>query len=278
MKKVAVLTLSIILLLGCMSCTVNTSGAGTASQPLGANSADASGSSSEVQTNDITCIAPVYWNMKIVEVYENSALVVNAEGSDGPGLSRMSFQDQAVYRVREKGTLSSDALAPGMVVEVIGGPVMESYPAQFEAGAVGIVDNGSDLIGLYRSVIHDMWEVDPGLNSGIKMLGFDFSNACLLAQEQEALEYLTAQDFGLEYVTGTWDELADQGYIDRETLYWEDGLFISITVTGEPGSSGLTFNAQKWRSGLGAIMYDNCKAVKGPDGTWSYAVGQFSIS
>lgn len=274
MKKITCLSLSIILLLGCISCTADTFGISIVSRSAGTGTLPDSGDSSP----DITCVEPVYWSMEIVEVYENSALVINAEGNDGPGLSRMSFQDQAVYRAGEHGALSSDALKPGMVVEVIGGPVAESYPAKFEAGAVGIVDDGSDLIGLYRSVIHDMWEVDPALNSGIGILGFDFSNTCLLHQEQEALEYLTAQDFGLEYVTGTWDELADQGYIDRETLYWEDGLFISIAVTGEPGSSGFTFNAQKWRSGLGAIMYDDCSAKKGTDGTWSYSVGRFGIA
>lgn len=278
MKKIACLSLLIILFFGCISCTVNTSSSGTISQPGGASTPTGSAGPSGELTADITCVEPVYWSMEIVEVYENSALVVNAEGSDGPGLSRMSFQDQAVYRVGEKGTLSSDTLTPGMVVEVIGGPVAESYPAQFEASAVGIVDKGSDLIGMYRSVIHDMWEVDPALNSGISMLGLDFSNACLLTQEREALEYLTAQDFGLEYVTGTWEELADQGYIDRKSLYWENGLFISIAVTGEPGSSGFTFNAQKWRSGLGAIMYDDCSAKKGTDGTWSYSVGRFGIA
>lgn len=169
------------------------------------------------------------------------------------------------------GAPGAGASQPAGSGEVLGGSVSETDPAQS-------VDGG-DLVELYRQVIRDMWEADQGLNSEIELLGFDFSNAGLLSQEREALESLAAQDLGVDaYVTGTWDELADQGYIDRENLYWEDGLFMSIEAAGEPGSPAFTFNAQKWRSGLGAIFYDDCKVKKDRDGVWTYSVGSFGIA
>ena len=38
------------------------------------------------------------------------------------------------------------------------------------------------------------------------------------------------------------------------------------------------FDAQKWRSGLGAYFLCQCTAQKNVDGKWSYSVGQEAIS
>ena len=286
MKKCfAVLTAA--LLFWCAGCAADGGGPGPRSpEPSGAATVPSNtptltgGGLSGEQPVDITCVGPMWWDLKIIEVYENSALVTNGEAEDGPGLSVMTIRDGAVYREGEQGVLPTDTLRPGMVVRVLGGPVDLSYPSGIITGSVEILEEGDDRIGLYRQVIADLWEDDPGLNGGVEILGFDFSNACLLPSERQALEYLAAQDLGLgtRYVTGTWSELAEQGYIDREHLLWDNGLFFSIQFTGEPGSPGFTFDAQKWRSGLGAIFYENCTAKKGADGGWSYTVGQFAIS
>ena len=274
------------LLLCCAGCTAGNAASGPqSSEPSGVaavppDAPTLTGGLSGEQPMDITCVAPMWWDLKIIEVYENSALVTNGEAEDGPGLSVMTIRDGAVYREGEQGVLPTDALRPGMVVRVLGGPVDLSYPAGFITGSVEILGEGDDRIGLYRQVIADLWEDDPGLNGGVEILGFDFSNACLLPSERQALEYLAARDLGLgmSYVVGTWSELAEQGYIDREHLIWDNGLFFSIQVTGEPGSPGFTFDAQKWRSGLGAIFYEDCTAERERDGSWSYTVGQFAIS
>ena len=275
-----------VLLLGCAGCAADAAVSGPQSpEPSGAvaaspNTPTLTGGISGEQPVDITCVEPIYWALRIIEVDGDRALVIDTEDGNGPGLSWMTIRDGAVYREGERGVLPTDALRPGMVVRVLSCPVDTSYPAGFITGSVGILEEGADRIGLYRQVIADLWENDPGLNGGVEILGFDFSNACLLSQEQKALEYLAAQDLrmGMNYVTGTWSELAEQGYIDRENLIWDNGLFFSIQVTGEPGSPGFTFDARKWRSGLGAIFYENCVAEKETDGSWSYTVGQFAIS
>ena len=55
---------------------------------------------------------------------------------------------------------------------------------------------------------------------------------------------------------------------------WEDGLFITIKTNED----GKTFNAQKWRSGLGAYFFIECSANKNIFGKWSYTVGSEAIS
>ena len=53
---------------------------------------------------------------------------------------------------------------------------------------------------------------------------------------------------------------------------WEDGCLFSIT--GETGK----FDAQKWRSGLGAYFFLDCTASMEQDGTWTYTVGGEAIA
>ncbi len=78
-------------------------------------------------------------------------------------------------------------------------------------------------------------------------------------------------------LTGTWEALADQGYIDRERVEWDDGLFLSLAE--ENPSGALTFTAQKWRSGTGAYWFTHCTARQNPSGHWDgYTVGGEAIS
>ena len=90
--------------------------------------------------------------------------------------------------------------------------------------------------------------------------------------EKAAVAYAFGMEHDILPVMGTWEELAEQGYIDRENLYWEDGCLFSIT--GETGK----FDAQKWRSGLGAYFFLDCTASMEQDGTWTYTVGGEAIA
>ena len=47
---------------------------------------------------------------------------------------------------------------------------------------------------------------------------------------------------------------------------------------GDPVPELTSFDAQKWRSGLGAYYFGQCTAQKNADGKWSYTVGQEAIS
>ena len=139
----------------------------------------------------------------------------------------------------------------------------------------------TDVCELYLLVLEDLWNADPGLNDGISQIGIDLSKLSSLTEtEKETVMHEFASKHNLPYIVGTWEELCEQGYIDKDNLYWEDGLFFSIKTNKDVGSSpdSTAFDAQKWRSGLGAYYFGQCTAQKNTDGKWSYAVGQEAIS
>ena len=118
----------------------------------------------------------------------------------------------------------------------------------------------------------------PGLNSDITQLGLDLSQTRLTPAEQSAVAYVLWGERKLEVLQNTWQELADQGLIDRENLQWTDGLFFSI-VEDDPEGEKLAFTAQKWRSGTGAYFFTDCTARQAADGSWGdYTVGAEAIS
>lgn len=139
----------------------------------------------------------------------------------------------------------------------------------------------TDVCELYLEVLEDLWNVDPGLNNGISQIGFDLSELSHLTEvEKETVMQEFASKHDLPYIEGTWEELCEQGYIDKDNLYWEDGLFFSIKTNkdGDSDPERTAFDAQKWRSGLGAYFFGQCTAQKNANGKWSYTVGQEAIS
>ncbi len=154
-----------------------------------------------------------------------------------------------------------------------------------------IVNIRTDVCALYLEVLEDLWNVDPGLNDGISQIGMDLSELSHLNEaEKDTVIREFAAKHDLPYLVGTWEELCEQGYIDKDNLYWEDGLFFSIKTNedavwnlpaikeGDSVPELTAFDAQKWRSGSGAYFFGQCTAQKNADGKWSYTVGQEAIS
>lgn len=166
--------------------------------------------------------------------------------------------------------------SPGSLVQIgFNGMVEETFPAQLgEVEAIQVqADGRDDLCALYLQALADLWEVDEALNRDIVQLGMDLSQTRLSPAEQGAVAVAFGSQQGLPVLQNTWQELADQGYIDQENLVWEDGLFLSITEE-DPQADQLTFTVQKWRSGLGAYFFTDCTAQQAKDGSWgNYTVG-----
>lgn len=198
-------------------------------------------------------------------------------------------------------------LEDGMVVDVAyNGTVLETWPAQLgEVSSITAWSQGSeknpggtfyDLCGLYLQVLEDLWERDAGLNSGdgLTYIGVDLSQAPggLTEGEKAALAWRFAENHGKALVPGTFDQLTAQGYItgepldgsDAKFMQWEDGVLFSITSADAPADQAyslpaLFFNAQKWRSSLGAYYLSDCSCVWPETGTWTvYTVGSEAIS
>ena len=203
---------------------------------------------------------------------EDSLLLAGADG------------DPNIYTASLKDT---SGIQPGALVEIIyDGNILETWPARFSGVSAQVVAGGfDDRCALYLQVLEDLWEVDSGLNGDLTYIGVDLSQTSLSESERSAVAWAFAGRHGAELVTGTWEELADQGYIDRENLYWEDGVLFSITEKAEPvyfmpeGMAAVTFDAEKWRSGLGAYFFCDCTSFQTAAGHWDgYSVGSEAIS
>ena len=224
----------------------------------------------------------------------------------GTGVYRLNVKDVPV-------TLDGEAAEPsvledGMAVDVaFNGHVLESFPAQLgevysvSAWSRGRGRNGGgtmfDLCGLYLQVLDDLWQKDPALNGDVSQIALDLSRAPgeLTEGEKTALVHRFGELHGVEAFAATFEELKEQGYLTPEPLgdgapegaafvRWEDGCLFSITPSedheGESYSlPTLFFNAEKWRSSLGAYGFYDCSAVWPESGTWSgYETGGEIIS
>ncbi len=144
-----------------------------------------------------------------------------------------------------------------------------------------------DLSGLYLKVLEDLWETDAGLNNDIKYISVDLSDAPgeLTEGEKSAISYIFTKAHNKQCLELSYEELAIQGYLKGEIpYYFEDGVLFSITDSmGDDeiynGLRVIKFDAQKWRSGLGAYFFTDCTASWPQHGTWSdYNVGAHAIS
>lgn len=217
---------------------------------------------------------------RVVTVQEDQLLLAKEDGR-ATDVYTLTLGETPVTYADAKQT----AIQPGDLVQIgYNGAIVETYPAQLgSVEAIQVQPTGQDdLCALYLQVLSDLWEVDDALNSDITQLGLDLSQTRLSPAQQGAVALALGQQRGLPVVEGTWEELADQGYIDREELYWKDGLFFSITEGDAAGSADeeeVTFTAQKWRSGLGAYLFTDCTAQRSPNASWgTYTVGAEAIS
>ena len=214
---------------------------------------------------------------KLVSTEGGSLLLAGSEGDS----SLYSFGVQGISMTDETGaSLSPEGLAPGMEVELgFSGLIAESYPAQ-PSGicSLRVLSRENDLVGLYLEAIDGLHQQDPALNDGITMLAFDLSGATnLSAAEKSALILLAAGRYGLEPLSGTFEELCEQGYIDREALFFPDGLLYTIETSAAAGEDSFSFSISKWRSGLGALGHEGCTAVF-ENGRGTYEPGSTWIS
>ena len=224
----------------------------------------------------------------------------------GTGVYRLNVKDVPV-------TLDGEAAEPsvledGMAVDVaFNGTVLESFPAQLgevysvSAWSRGRGRNGGgtmfDLCGLYLQVLDDLWKKDPALNGDVSQIALDLSQAPgeLTEGEKLALVHRFGELHGVVAFAATFEELKEQGYLTSEPLgdgapegaaflHWEDGCLFSITPSEDHEGEGYFlpsqfFNAEYWRSRLGAYGFYDCSAGWGQVSTWNgYQIGSEMIS
>lgn len=211
--------------------------------------------------------------------------------NDGNLLLAGTGDDTSLYHLPTKDLPitfegKSKTLIDGMLIEIgYDGMIMETYPGQFNhPSSIRVLKDGTDTkCAMYLDVLNELWKEDAALQYDISMVGFDLSSTSLTASEQAGIMWAFAEKHQLfndniSPIQGTFDELTEQGYINKEELYWEDGCLLSITEKSLDGNK-ITFDAEKWRSGLGAYFYIDCTANQGKDGVWSdWEMGSAAIS
>lgn len=182
-----------------------------------------------------------------------------------------------------------DALENGMLLTAEPGyELLETWPAQFagvtvRASRSGGKDDHGDLCGLYLTVLEDLWTNDEALNSGCAYISVDLDDAPgdLTDGEKAAVAWIFAGRHGAQPLTFGFEELKENGYVKESELCWKDGVLCSVSATaGERQSEKkIVFDAQKWRSGTGAIFFNACTAHRGKGAAWdNYKPGGFAVS
>ena len=239
--------------------------------------------------------SPPPHTLRIVTGAESGQLLLAEPSGTGSGvytLSTASLPD---------GILPEQPLQDGQLIRVYYGAFAESWPMQFGGvSAIETVNGGTDdRCALYLRVLEDLWEKDSGLNDGVEFIGVDLSQTSLTPSEQSAVAWAFAGNHSAEVVTGSIAELTEQGYITATPISstgsgadlnepkhyfysWENGCHFSITEQPMEDTYSLTpvtFDAQKWRSSLGAYFFSDCTAVQSALGQWSdYSIGSEMIS
>ena len=251
----------------------------------------------ETPAEDPTCGPGVPYRMtcRIVAGTESGHLLLAEHDETGRGIYTLSM-DSLTFEPQ-----FTEPLRNGQLIDVYYGAFTESWPMNFGGvTAIEIVNGGfDDRCVLYLDVLEDLWNVDSGLNDGVEVIGVDLSQTNLSPSEQTAVAWVFAGNHGAESVEGSVADLVEQGWITATPLSisgsgidltepqhyfyeWKNGCHFSITEKPMEGTYNLTpvtFDAQKWRSSLGAYFFCDCTAAQSALGEWSeYQIGSEAIS
>ena len=203
---------------------------------------------------------------------------------DGAGTDRLVLAGEKSGEVYTLGvgqlTLLADGeaaalteLQNGMLLSFDPGyMLLETWPMQITGATARLKsaedeEDHGDLCGVYLQVLEDLWTDDGGLNGDITYISVDLHTAPggLTDGEKAAVTWIFAGRHNAQGLQYSFEELKENGYIKADLLYWEDGLLFGISQpeNGNSTAKKLKFDTKKWRSGLGAIFYNDCTAKRG---------------
>lgn len=292
MKEKRILPLIFAMCLTMTACGQPAAGGGiSAALPVGADP----DSSEEQSGGEESRPAGKVMSCRIVDGAEDGDLLLAELDGTESGVYTLTVGNTPV--TVDGKAASAAELADGMTVEVnYSGDVLETYPARFanvSSLQVQTPPGGgyTDLCGLWLKVMDDLWKTDAGLNGmegggTVPYVGVDLSGAPgdLTAAEKAAVTWRFGKLHGAVPLSGTFDELAEQGYIDRAGLSWKDGVLFTITENHSHDDERyslpvLQFDAEKWRGGDGAYFFSDCMCIWPEGGAWTdYAVGSEAVS
>lgn len=272
MKKLSILLLSMLLCVTLLSCK-DVLNDGSGARPDGT-------SGSGEQNPHIPASSGLAVGHSTTDEVKIKGILLHQFADDSFLVAQMGEEtaNQEIFIIGfENAKVLSGELKTNQIVEIAyDGAILETYPAQLSGvESVQILDEESDhLFRLFQEIVDLMYEKDPALNDQITEISVDFPEPKLLSRSQEnALLYLLQLETGKEILRMDYGVLLDSGRITQDPPYYENGVFISVSA--EQSDNGtVTFSAQKWRSGLGAIFTGDTEAVY-QDGSWQYEITEW---
>ncbi len=243
----------------CMVIGALFSGCGTIAGNLEDNDNTAKNGDTDINYNTDTYV----FKAEVMEAGDTLLVAPDPDSQEYKSSDRIAVNLlDCIIKDAEGKEITEEELRVGDIIEITyGGMIAESYPAQLTATAVQVKDHNL-LIDGYFAIIDDIWQQDAGLNSDIKVIGVDTSEwTGLTEMEKEIVLAGLKERYGYDIAEGTSEELAEQGLIDKENLYFPEGVLIVISdMNYDKEKSKITYAIMKWRSGDGAIGSDNCTA------------------
>lgn len=207
---------------------------------------------------------------EVIEGGENLLVTPSEDSNELRSSDKISVSTNDTDIIDEKGEpITTKQLTTGdIIVITYDGLIRESYPAQITASKVEKVGRNNLLDG-YLALIDDIYREDEGLNSEIDTIALDTTNWIQVTKVNKEMIFAKVKEaYGYEVIEGTFDELAEQGLIDKEKMYFPKGILIQITgMEYDNRKETILCGINKWRSGLGAIGAGKVTAVL-KDGVW----------
>ncbi|MBE6883564.1 MAG: hypothetical protein E7487_03050 [Ruminococcaceae bacterium] len=217
---------------------------------------------------------------EIAQLWESTALICGCDETASSGeLYTVALSSPKLVGADGKAITQED-LKPGMKVQIFyTGGIQETWPAGFTSvEKIAVMEEGTDLLSMYSDVLKEIYICSEGLNKDINLIALDLTKTINLTDAQKsALSYMAWNEFDLDTVLSTSEQLCKQGLINEDELFFENGILIEISTEETPGKKSFTFSVSKWRSGLGAVFFEDCSA-KYRSGHWQYTLGGAAIS
>ena len=192
----------------------------------------------------------------------------------------LAGKDDGVYRCARPEDAPND-LIPGMMVDVTyGGYIKAIYPSEPDnVQKITVREGETDgRCALYLSVLQKLFNTDETLQSDTEYVSVDLTETPLTKGEIQAIAWRFGELTERCPLTFTFKELQDEGYLETDSLLWEDGCLFKITEKNDENGT-LTFDAEKWRAGDGASYFLDCTAKQNKDGTYAdFEIGAFAAA
>ena len=263
----------------CLVLILFASGCGTINSKETGNSGDPNNQNSNEDNQDVED-SKVTFQAEVINAGDSLLVTPDKESNEFKSSDKISVGiTELILKGLDGEDITLQDLKPGDILEITyNGMIAESYPAQIQSSDIKVVGH-NNLIDGYLAIIDDIWNEDSGLNSDIDMITVDTTGWTSLTDIEKEIILANMKDtYGFDITVGTFDELADQGIIDKDKLYFENGVHIVISdMTYDEKAEKITYSISKWRSGLGAVGSDGSKA-ENKDGNWIITKGSMWIS